>query len=169
MQIVFMPINWVRINSVGLFFLHPCTVMLGRIKISKFVEINIGCYINSGFSNIAIGEYTQINASNVLMGQVEIGKRCMIGPLCVFAAGKHHFGRNITPRFSDSEEPNTKITIGNDVWIGAGCSLLGTVIIGDNCVIYSGCIIKDMIIPDNTIVKNRQMNSLDICEMLVKT
>lgn len=42
------------------------------------------------------------------------------------------------------------ITVGNDVWIGAGVSVLPGVTIGDNCVIGAGSVVsKD--IPSNSV------------------
>lgn len=43
------------------------------------------------------------------------------------------------------------ITIGNDVWVGAGAIVLGGVVLGDGSVIGAGAVVtRD--VPDNTVV-----------------
>ena len=43
------------------------------------------------------------------------------------------------------------VTIGNDVWIGANCTILPSVTIGNNVVVAAGAVVtKD--VPDNCVV-----------------
>ena len=44
------------------------------------------------------------------------------------------------------------ITIGNNVWIGAGVSVLPNVVIGDNCVIGAGSVVTHSIPPNSLAV-----------------
>jgi acetyltransferase-like isoleucine patch superfamily enzyme len=46
------------------------------------------------------------------------------------------------------------IVIGNNVWIGANCSILAGVTIGDNVTIGAGCVIREDI-PSNTVVMTK--------------
>jgi acetyltransferase-like isoleucine patch superfamily enzyme len=52
------------------------------------------------------------------------------------------------------------IVIGDNVWIGANCSILAGVTIGSNVTIGAGCVIREDI-PDNRIVV-RDSNSLKL-------
>jgi acetyltransferase-like isoleucine patch superfamily enzyme len=88
---------------------------------------SIGCYING-------------------TGGLEIGSNVIIGPNTVIATTNH--SHNDHTKIS-----NTKgIRIGNDVWIGANCSIVAGAIIGDNVTIGAGCYIRTEI-PANSIVK----------------
>ena len=49
-----------------------------------------------------------------------------------------------------------KITIGNNVWIGANCIILKGVTIGDNVVIAAGSIIKNDV-PSSTMFYQRRI------------
>jgi acetyltransferase-like isoleucine patch superfamily enzyme len=55
------------------------------------------------------------------------------------------------------------IVIGNNVWIGANCSIVAGVTIGDNVTIGAGCVIRQDI-PSNTIVVGKS----DYLELLPK-
>jgi serine acetyltransferase len=49
------------------------------------------------------------------------------------------------------------ITIGDNVWIGANCSITAGVTIGDNVTIGAGCTIRNDI-PSNTVVITKSDN-----------
>lgn len=111
-----------------------------------------------------IGSYTSIS-SNSKISLTSIGKYCSIGPNFISGWGMHPTnGISTSPIFYSTShstgitfsETNKiverkKIEIGNDVWIGANCTILDGVTIGDGCVIAAGAIVtKD--IPDYAIV-----------------
>jgi serine O-acetyltransferase len=83
----------------------------------------------------------------------KIGKNCVIFPNVII-------GSNTIP---DSKRKGSP-TIGNNVYIGAGASIIGNVSIGDNCRIGSNCTItRD--IPENSLVimeKPRIIEKLDM-------
>lgn len=103
---------------------------------------------NTSYPGGSIGCY--INAS----GGLKIGSNVIIGPNTVIATTNH------------SKYDHTKvsavqgISIGNNVWIGANCSIVAGAKIGDNVTVGAGCYIKGEI-PDNVTVKQVSGN-LDI-------
>jgi acetyltransferase-like isoleucine patch superfamily enzyme len=46
------------------------------------------------------------------------------------------------------------VTIGSDVWIGAGCKILGGVTIGDGCVVGAGSVVTKSLPPYSISVGN---------------
>lgn len=79
--------------------------------------------------------------------KVSFGNNVFIGPNCGFYTANHP----IDPKLrSQGYEYAYPITVGNNVWIGAGVHVLPGVNIGDNAVIGAGSVVvKD--IPKNAI------------------
>lgn len=96
-------------------------------------------YCDYGY-NIEIGEnfYTNVNVVILDCAKVIFGDNVFIAPNCGFYTAGHPF---------DVEERNkaleyaSPITVGNNVWICAGCSVLPGVTIGDNSVIGAGSVV----------------------------
>ncbi|SEF84936.1 acyltransferase [Parabacteroides chinchillae] len=78
-------------------------------------------------------------------GGLKIGNNVEIAPNTVISTVNHHK--------RDFRKIGYKkgITIGNNVWIGANCSILAGVTIGDNVVIGAGCTIREDV-PSDTVV-----------------
>jgi len=88
---------------------------------------SIGCYINAS-------------------GGLTIGNNVIIGPNVVIATTNHSL-------HDHTKKAQTKgVTIGENVWIGAHCSILPGTVIGDNTTIGAGCVVKGSI-PSNSVVK----------------
>ncbi|WP_426007315.1 sugar O-acetyltransferase [Paenarthrobacter sp. NyZ202] len=111
-----------------------------------FMQPPFNCDVGS---NIEVGEdfLTNYNVKILDVGRVTIGDYCMIGPNTVISTVNHPL---------DPSERRKKIslveavTIGDDVWIGANCTILPGVTIGSNVVIAAGAVVtKDL--PGNCI------------------
>jgi len=111
--------------------------------------------------NIEIGEnfYSNVNLVILDNAKVKIGDNAFIAPnVGIYTAG-HPL---------DAEQRNSgleyayPVTIGNNVWIGAGVSILPGVTIGDNAVIAAGSIVtKDVpsycVVAGNPAVVKKQL------------
>ncbi|MBD8082540.1 sugar O-acetyltransferase [Chryseobacterium caseinilyticum] len=105
-------------------------------------------YCDYGY-NIEIGEnfYTNVNVVIIDCAKVTFGDNVFIAPNCGFYTAGHPF--DVLER-NKALEYAYPITVGNNVWIGAGCSILPGVTIGDNTVIGAGSVVtKD--IPANVL------------------
>lgn len=105
-------------------------------------------YCDYGY-NIEVGEnfYTNVNVVILDCAKVTFGKNVLIAPNCGFYTAGHPF--DIEQRNSAIEYAYP-ITVGDNVWIGAGCSILPGVTIGDNTIIGAGSVVtKD--IPANVL------------------
>jgi len=90
--------------------------------------------------NISLGEDFYVNYNCVILdgGRVTFGDHVFIGPNCVFSTAGHPL---------DAEQRNAgleialPIRVGDNVWLGAGVTVLPGVTIGDNCVIGAGSVV----------------------------
>ena len=99
--------------------------------------------------NISLGAnfYANHNLTILDVCTVTIGKNVFCGPNVTITGATHPLDP-VARRETESGEP---ITIGNDVWIGAGAIILPGVTVGDGVTIGAGSIVtKD--VPDRVVV-----------------
>ena len=105
------------------------------------------CFDNG--KNIFIGNnFTgNFNLTILDINEVYIGDNVMIGPNTTITT----VGHPLSPKKRQKHLAQaSKITIGNDVWLGANVTILPGVTIGDNVVVGAGAVVtKD--IPDNSL------------------
>ena len=119
--------------------------LFGTVGNGISVEHNFHCDL--GY-NIHVGEnfYAGFNCTILDMAEVRIGDNCMIAP----NVGIYTAGHTINPIDRHKTGFAKPITIGNNVWIGGHCAIIGGIRIGNNSIIASGSVVtKD--VPENTI------------------
>jgi acetyltransferase-like isoleucine patch superfamily enzyme len=101
------------------------------------VTFHFGTVLN--YKNITIGDRVSLGRYNSL-GMVDMGSDIMTADSCIFLSGRN------THRFDSLEVPINKqgdarrrITIGNDVWVGASSIVMESV--GNGCVIGAGAVV----------------------------
>ena len=116
-------------------------------------EIDESCFIIPPFhtefgKNTKIGKNVFINSCCRFQdnGGIEIGDKTMIGPNVTIVTVNHE----ITPQTRINATPKP-VKIGKNVWIGADCTILPGVTIGENSVIGAGSVVTKNV-PDNVIV-----------------
>ncbi|KUJ56313.1 sugar O-acetyltransferase [Chryseobacterium aquaticum] len=117
-------------------------------KTTENFHIEQPFYCDYGY-NIEIGEnfYTNVNVVILDCAKVIFGDNVFIAPNCGFYTAGHPFDVEQRNKALEYAYP---ITVGDNVWIGAGCSILPGVTIGDNTVIGAGSVVtKD--IPANVL------------------
>ena len=108
-----------------------------------------GCYIKPPFiceygSYIYLGKNFFANYNCKLMdgGKITFGDNVLIGPDCTFVTATHPTDPQ---KRLDGYQQFKPITVGNNVWFGAGVTVCPGVTIGDNCVIGAGSVVvKDI-------------------------
>lgn len=98
------------------------------------------CTINNGVGDVLIGDRTRIGMSNVLIGPVTIGNDVMMAQNIVISGLNHGYEDiNTVPH----KQPVTrkKISIEDEVWIGANVVIVAGVTIGKHAVIAAGSVV----------------------------
>ena len=120
--------------------------LLGKTKSTFCILSPFWC--DYGY-NIEIGENFFANHNTVILdgGKVIFGDNVFIAPNCGFYTAGHPIDFE---RRNQGLEYAYPITVGNNVWIGAGVHVMPGVTIGNNVVIGAGSVVvKD--IPDNSV------------------
>ncbi|MDB2355778.1 MULTISPECIES: sugar O-acetyltransferase [unclassified Pseudoalteromonas] len=152
-----------------LFNKSPSKGNLKRIT-GLFANSGSGVIIEAGFhcdygSQIQIGDRTFININCTVLdapineGAISIGEDCLIGPNVQLLAVSHAV--NPTERLN-KENFAAPITIGNNVWIGAGVIVLAGVSIGDNAVVGAGSIVTKDVAANTVVAGNPAIKLKDI-------
>ena len=112
--------------------------LLGKTSGEFFIEQPFYC--DYGY-NIEIGENFYSNVNLVILdgAKVTFGDNVFIAPNCGFHTAGHPL--DVAQR-NQGLEYARPITVGNNVWIGAGVNVLPGVTIGDNCVIGAGSVVN---------------------------
>lgn len=120
--------------------------ILGEVKDGILIEQPFYC--DYGY-NVRVGNNFYANFNLVILDEapVSFGDNVFIAPNCGFYTAGHPL--DATER-NKGLEYALPISVGDNVWIGAGVSVLPGVTIGDNCVIGAGSIVaRD--IPSNSV------------------
>ena len=140
-----------RIIGDGLLIVEPFAIIeanvlidlgkTGIITIGSRSKLKYGCVLRSYDGRITIGERTTICEYSILAGHgdITIGNFVAIAGHSYIAASNHIFYSQDPIRFQG--ETACGIEIQNNVWIGAGCTVLDGVEIGEGCVIGAGSVV----------------------------
>lgn len=117
-------------------------------KMGKEVLVTPPFWCDYGY-NITVGDYFYSNHNLIITdgAKVTFGDHVFIAPNCCFTTAEHALDPEMRKAGIEIAKP---ITIGNNVWIGAGSTILAGVTIGDNSVIGAGSVVKKSI-PANVI------------------
>lgn len=99
--------------------------------------------------NITVGDYFYSNHNLVITdgAKVTFGNNVFVAPNCCFTTAEHPIDPEQRKAGLEIAKP---ITVGNNVWIGAGSTILAGVTIGDNSVIGAGSVVTRSI-PANVV------------------
>ena len=113
----------------------------GCVKIGSNVSIGTGTYIVSHLS-------------------IEIGDNCQIAQGVKIYDHDHDF-KTISddPLYWADHFCSGSISIGNNVWIGANVIILRGTVIGDNCIIGAGSVLKGKY-PSNSIIVQKRTDTI---------
>ena len=117
-------------------------------KMGKETIITPPFWCDYGY-NITVGDYFYSNHGMIITdgAKVTFGDNVFIAPNCCFTTAEHAIDPEMRKAGVEIAKP---ITVGNNVWIGAGSTILAGVEIGDNTVIGAGSVVTKSI-PSNVV------------------
>lgn len=96
--------------------------------------------------NTAIGDFAHFGAS----GGIEIGDDVIMGSYISFHSQNHTFD-DPTRLIREQGVTSIGIKLGNNIWVGAKATFLDGCVVGNNCVVAAGAVVKD-VFPDNVVI-----------------
>lgn len=109
-------------------------------------EINVekGAFFGKG-SDISIGNRSGIGLNARIQGPLSLGDHVMMGPDVMIYTRNHMIASREIPMIDQGVTAAQKVTIGDDVWIGARAIILPGVTIGKGAIISAGAVVtKDV-------------------------
>ena len=116
-------------------------ILLGRM--GEGVTITPPFWCDYGY-NIIVGDNFYSNHNLIIQDGVKVsfGNNVFIAPNCCFTTAEHAIDPEMRRAGIEVAKP---ISIGNNVWIGAGSTILAGSVIGDNSVIGAGSVVTGAI------------------------
>ncbi|ASN39216.1 sugar O-acetyltransferase [Paeniglutamicibacter terrestris] len=116
---------------------HVLVDLLGHL--GQDVEIKPPLFVDYG-TQLSIGDRTFINYNLTALdvAKISIGADCLIGPNVQLLTPTHPMEPELRRAKLEAAKP---ITIGENVWIGGGATILPGVSIGENSVIGAGSVV----------------------------
>jgi acetyltransferase-like isoleucine patch superfamily enzyme len=122
----------------------------GRIQIGDQSHLSIGVSLHAFGGSIELGEKAFLGPFTVIYGHggVKIGRDALIAMHCRIVSSNHTIP---APDITINSQANLllPVVIGNDVWFGAGVTVLGGVTIGDGCVVGAGSVVTRDLPPNS--------------------
>ena len=131
------------------------TIATHVLQIGNSAVIRETAYISASKSKISIGSWSYIAHGTWIggKGNIYIGKNTLIGMNTIIISSNHNYMR-ITGNFYRDEEISKDISIGNNVWIGAGSIILPGVTVEDNAVVAAGSVVTQDVASNTMVVGN---------------
>lgn len=150
----------------GIVLRHPNKITLGnRVAIDDYVlldasgagdeGINLGddliisrnCVIQGKTGGVTIGNKTDIGCNTVITSGagIFIGRSVLIAANCYIGGGRYITDRLDIPMMEQGVYTKGAVVIEDDVWLGAGSTVLDGVKIGKGCIVGAGAVVtKDL-------------------------
>ena len=137
---------------------NPAVSLLVKIDYKSKISRKAKVYSRVQFSNSTVGDYSYVCRGTRVI-HADIGKFCSIAGDTIIGMGTHSLDNiSTSPIFTENkngtrhswvnisvQNPYSRVTVGNDVWIGIRAMIIGGVSIGDGAVIGAGSIVtKDV-------------------------
>ncbi|WP_432511352.1 acyltransferase [Kineococcus sp. SYSU DK001] len=117
------------------------------------VNVEHGAWFGSG-KGIELGDRSAIGMDALVIGPVRIGNDVMMGPRCVLLASAHETASVDEPMTAQGFRDDRPIVIEDDVWIGAGCTILPGRRIGTGSIVGAGSIVTADVPPWTVVAGN---------------
>lgn len=103
---------------------------------------------SDGYGRIEIGERTWIGQYNNLRaggGVITIGDDCLISQFCSLIASNHAIAKGQPIRDQGCDRDKVNVTLGDDIWLGAGATIMPGVTIDTGAVVGANSVVTKSI------------------------
>lgn len=104
------------------------------------VNVEHGAWFGSG-RGIRLGDRSDLGMDCLIMGELHVGDDVMIGPRCIFLANRHETSDDTRPMNQQGFKPDLVIVVEDDVWIGAGSTILAGRRVGRGSIVGAGAVV----------------------------
>jgi acetyltransferase-like isoleucine patch superfamily enzyme len=145
-------------------------ILNGRSQLRRNgITLGADCYIKEGCILDAYGGYIAVAGpcaigQNTIMhggGGIEIGAHVIMGANCYLIASNHQYGSTELPIMLQGDH-RRGISVGNNVWLGGGVTVLDGVAIGDNVVVGAGTVLAKSVHDNSVVFNNRTLDQRGI-------
>ena len=114
-------------------------------------DVFLGKFVEVGATNIFIDNNTSVQNGTILLGEIAIGKNCLLASNIYISSGKHNFRLEPELLIKDQDRlaspQKNNITIEDDVWIGRNVVIINGVTIGKGAIIGANAFINKDVEP----------------------
>lgn len=131
----------------------------GQLSVGPGATISRGSIVSCndsarGHGRITIGAGTWIGQYNNLRtcpdSDISIGKSCLISQFCTLVSSNHGIKAGQLVKEQSMDSSRLGIVLGDDVWLGAGVTILPGVTIGSGAIIAANSVVMQNV-PENEI------------------
>ena len=128
----------------------------GTLRLARGSHVERGTLLNlgdahNGYGTLTVGERTWIGPYNNIRlaggTTITIGADCLISQFCTIVGANHNISRSVKIAEATCALQPRNVTIGDDVWLGAGTIVLPGVSIAGGAVIGAGSVVTQSIAP----------------------
>ncbi|MBZ6076258.1 acyltransferase [Microvirga puerhi] len=161
MAAVYLSLRWQAFVSFDARIYYPFRIRIGRgsrligrvtliangaIEIGPQAELYEGCFIHCQGGTVRIGQNSALGPNVIIYGggNVDIGQACSIATHSTIVSTSHHHSDATRP-IREQGSSASKVTICDDVWLGAHAIVLAGVTIQPGSIIAAGAVVlKDV-------------------------
>jgi acetyltransferase-like isoleucine patch superfamily enzyme len=127
----------------------------GVVKMGKMTAVRANTEVCANGGEICIGQRCFVNKNCMIVAhnKITIGDGTTIGPNVCIYDHDHNYKKE-----GQSDFISKPVSIGKNVWIGAGSIILKGTVIGDNCVVGAGTVVNGIIDARSIVCSERHIS-----------
>lgn len=134
--------------------LELCAYEKGRLELGEKVSIGRGTVLSfgddrNGYGRMSIGQGSWVGQYNNIRacagGDVIVGAHCLVSQFCSLVGSNHAMARDRLIIEQGADRSRLGVTLGDDVWLGAGVTVMPGVIINNGAVVGANSVVTESV------------------------